>query len=398
MKKKLIICTLIFITIIIITILLIKNNIKFYLKGENNYIISYGNNYEEKGYNATIFNHDLKEKVKITTDLNTNKLGTYNIKYELKYLNKKYNLTRNIKIIDDIKPTIELKGKSEIELFINNNYIEQGAIAIDNYDGDLTDKITISGEVDTNTTGIYQITYQVKDTSNNQNTITRKITVKDKDQYHTTEGYNNPNNPIIKYINDNNYRVSIGYYNLTTGDTFYYKENKIYYGASLIKTLSAIYLYDNNLVNDTIKSHIKKAISVSDNNSYFYLLNYIGKNNLKNYGYNLGAKNTLIGPDNFGMTTVKDQMIYLKKLYSIIQKNEELKSFFINDYYNNIKINNITVMHKYGDWEHIYHDVGIFLEEQPYILVVLTEHGYENYQEIVQNISNIMYKYHLNNK
>ena len=181
---------------------------------------------------------------------------------------------------------------------------------------------------------------------------------------------------------------------MVTGEKYLYQENKIYYGASLIKTLDAIYLYDKGLVNDAIRPYIDKAISVSDNDSHHYLVNYIGKSNLKNYGIGLGAYNTLSGNDYYGNTTVKDQIIYLKKLYNISKDNDELKSYFINNYGNYLKINDIEVMHKYGYYGQYYHDVGIVLDDEPYIVVILTNHGNDNKKEIINNLSNLMYKYH----
>lgn len=71
------------------------------------------------------------------------------------------------------------------------------------------------------------------------------------------------------------------------------------------------------------------------------------KNNLKNYGIKLGAYNTLNGNDSYGNTSVKDQVVYLKKLYEICENSDELKSYFINDYGNYLNYNNLTVMHKY---------------------------------------------------
>lgn len=199
---------------------------------------------------------------------------------------------------------------------------------------------------------------------------------------------------IEKYINEKGYKVSIGYYDITSGNSFYYQENKLYYGASLIKTLDALYLYDKNLVTEEIDPYIQKAISVSDNASHEYLVKYIGRENLKDYGLSLGATNTLKINGNFGNTTVCDQMIYIKKLYSIIQTNDKLKSYFINNYGNYMKIDGVTNLHKYGYFNNYFHDAGIFLSEKPYILIILTEHGNGDYKGVIKDISNLIYKYH----
>ena len=60
---------------------------------------------------------------------------------------------------------------------INQEYKEQGAKAIDEKDGDLTDKIEIEGNVDTSKEGSYQILYKVKDDSNNETVKVRNVTV-----------------------------------------------------------------------------------------------------------------------------------------------------------------------------------------------------------------------------
>ena len=382
--------------IALIILFIITNNINFKLNGNNNIKIDLYTNYIDEGYDAFLFKKSIKNKVKVINQLDINKIGTYKIIYNLSYLGKNLSLERTIEVIDNEIPIIKLNGKDEIILYINEEYIEEGATAYDNYDKDITNNIIIESNLDTSTTGNYEITYKIKDSSGNENKLTRKIIVKEKAiiQPTQTETYD-INDPIIKYIKENNYDISIGYYNLITGKEYYYQENKIYYGASLIKTLDAIYIYDNNLVNEEIKNHINKAISISDNESHYYLLNYIGKNNLKNYGVNLGASNTLSGTDSYGNTTVKDQIVYLKKLYELSKNNEELKSYFINDYGNYLKINNLKVMHKYGYWSQYYHDVGIVLDDNPYIIVVLTKHGSNSYN-IINNLSQLIYNYHKN--
>lgn len=388
------IISLMMVTIIFISVIFIfKMNVVFKLKGDNKLYLNLNETYIEYGYIASIFNYDISKKVKIFNNLNTSIVGNYNINYSLKFLWHKYLLRREINVVDNTPPSIELNGDDEIKIYVGDTFIDEGAVAIDNYDKDITDNIIIESNLDTTKEGEYSIVYSAKDSSGNENKVTRKVIVQNKNMV-SNYGFEDINNSIVKYVKEHNYDVSIGYYNLITNKKFLYRENKIYYGASLIKTLDAIYLYDNNLINDSTRSYVEKAISVSDNNAHQYLVNYIGRDNLKNYGINLGAKNTLAGDDNFGNTTVNDQIVYLKKLYNITKNNEELKSFFINDYGNYLKINNLSVMHKYGYYGQYYHDVGIVLDNEPYIIVILTNHGNDNKQEIINNLANLMYKYH----
>ena len=78
---------------------------------------------------------------------------------------------------DTTSPDISLLGSDLITLTVGDTYSEQGATAQDNVDGDITTSITLTGSVDTETSGEYLITYTVSDAAGNENTVTRTITV-----------------------------------------------------------------------------------------------------------------------------------------------------------------------------------------------------------------------------
>ena len=93
-------------------------------------------------------------------------------------------------------PTIKLKGTSTITLQLNETYVEQGATATDDVDGNLTDKIEITGTVNTSKAGTYIITYTVKDSNDNVSKVTRKVIVESsKKQGNTTENTTNETTP-----------------------------------------------------------------------------------------------------------------------------------------------------------------------------------------------------------
>ena len=50
-------------------------------------------------------------------------------------------------------------------------------------------------------------------------------------------------------------------------------------------------------------------------------------------------------------------------------------------------------MHKYGYWDDVFHDTGIVLDESPYIVVILTNEGENNYEEIINKLSEKLYDY-----
>ena len=69
---------------------------------------------------------------------------------------------------DLIIPTITLNESSIVNLLVGDTYIESGAIATDDVDGEINDQIIIdNSEVNTASAGIYTVTYNVSDTAGN---------------------------------------------------------------------------------------------------------------------------------------------------------------------------------------------------------------------------------------
>lgn len=144
------------------------------LKGEDSLEIELNSNYLDPGYN-----YNGNNKVSVINDINTSKIGEQYLFYKIN--NKLYSkyITRKVIVKDSVAPVITLKGGSTLNLYIGTIYKELGYTAVDNYDGDITDKVVISGNVDTNIVGNYQIMYKVTDASNNSSEVKRIINVLD---------------------------------------------------------------------------------------------------------------------------------------------------------------------------------------------------------------------------
>ncbi len=180
MKKRTIIFIIISL-IAVITISVIYNTFpRLQLNGSKNMIISYRDKYEEPGVIVKNANSNYISKVKIDGNINSKKIGNYYIDYSLKIGKKTLHVRRNVKVIDDIAPIIKLKGNQIIETSINKQYEEPGYYAYDEYDGDLTNKVEIIGEINTKNYGEYLITYKVKDNSNNATEVNRIIKIIDE--------------------------------------------------------------------------------------------------------------------------------------------------------------------------------------------------------------------------
>lgn len=152
--------------------------------GKTEMILEYGSSYTEPGatahYRGT---HFFKEgwELDYTTEgeVDTQKVGEYTLTYTAKKMGITGKATRTVKVVDTKKPVLALKGEEKISITRGKEFTDPGFTATDNYDGDLTGKVTVSGEVDTAKAGTYTLTYTVADSSGNAaEKVTRTVTVK----------------------------------------------------------------------------------------------------------------------------------------------------------------------------------------------------------------------------
>lgn len=90
--------------------------------------------------------------------------------------NKK-TVFREEKYVDKELPILKLKDNKTIYLFVGNEYKEKGYTAIDNCDGDITNRVIIDNNIDINNPGNYEVNYTVSDSSNNKTSIKREVIV-----------------------------------------------------------------------------------------------------------------------------------------------------------------------------------------------------------------------------
>jgi len=90
------------------------------------------------------------------------------------------NVTQTITIDDVTNPVISLTGNNPITIEACAGYIDSGATASDNCDGDLTASLIINSAVNPNVVGTYYVTYDVFDSNgNNATQIIRTVVVED---------------------------------------------------------------------------------------------------------------------------------------------------------------------------------------------------------------------------
>ena len=133
-------------------------------------------NYKNYKYKATDnYDGDITDKVEVTLE---NNVLTYKVKDSS---NNKAEITKEIKIKDN-KPSIKLTNGENIYVVVGNTYKDPGFKASDPCDGDLTDKVIVSGSVDTKKIGNYEIKYSVKNKDEKEDKKTRKVHVIAKPQ------------------------------------------------------------------------------------------------------------------------------------------------------------------------------------------------------------------------
>ena len=119
-------------------------------------------------------------EIEIENNIDFSTTGEYKVVYKVTSengLEKKKEIVVNI--LDNVPPTITL-DKESVNVKLNEEIdLLSGVKAEDNYDKDITNKVTILGEVDTTKEGTYEVKYDVKDSSNNSaETKVRTYTVK----------------------------------------------------------------------------------------------------------------------------------------------------------------------------------------------------------------------------
>ena len=129
-----------------------------------------GTPYQEDGYTATdLCDGDLTDQVR-----RVEKDG----KVYYSVTDRAGNTTERVRTInykDVTPPEITLKGDAEITLKAGTPFTDPGATAIDNRDGDVTEKMTVEGGVDVYRAGDYTITYRAADSFGNESEAKRTV-------------------------------------------------------------------------------------------------------------------------------------------------------------------------------------------------------------------------------
>lgn len=129
------------------------------------------------------FNRNISSSIIITNNVDLSVVGSYQIIYDVTDGGgNSAQAIRTVNVVDDVAPTISLLGNDTVFVEVKTPYIEQGAIASDNYDQNVTVNISPS-MINTSVTGSHIISYNAQDANGNiATTINRVVIVRDTER------------------------------------------------------------------------------------------------------------------------------------------------------------------------------------------------------------------------
>ena len=145
--------------------------------------VEVGSNYSDAGVSAIdSVDGDLAGSIVVASAVNTATVGSYTVTYSVSDAagNTAAEVTRVVVVGDTGQPVIQLTGGQSVDAEAGLVFVDPGYFAEDRVDGDLTDKVVVSGDVDTAKIGTYQLAYNVMDSNGNAAIeIVRTVVVKD---------------------------------------------------------------------------------------------------------------------------------------------------------------------------------------------------------------------------
>ena len=147
MKKKWIIIIIVSVILLGGILFLFFGGISVKLNGKEEVNVTYNIPYQDEGFTISRFNKELessKYSYEVSDNIDINKLGKYELTYQIKYFIFNYKLRRIVNVVDDIKPEINTNIDKIIKDYCtkkDTNKLEY--TANDNYDGDITENVLI---------------------------------------------------------------------------------------------------------------------------------------------------------------------------------------------------------------------------------------------------------------
>lgn len=165
-------------------------------QGKEHMIIDYGSKFTDPGAIALdVVDGDVTASIHTSGSINTKIYGEQYITYIATDSQGNTAIAQRTVVVRETEPpTLKLKGESTIYHNGEKAFKDPGYTAKDNADGVITDKVKISGKVNTKKAGKYTLKYTITDSSGNSVKETRTIYVY---RPQTEEQLSNPTDKIV---------------------------------------------------------------------------------------------------------------------------------------------------------------------------------------------------------
>jgi len=141
------------------------------ITGDNPTYIEWGSVYSDEGAIARSPNEEGSNPVSITSNtVDTSIIGAYEVVYSsTDDYNNTATATRTVYVVDSTPPVVTLIGDNPQVIIQGSSYVELGAYAVDNHDGNISSVYIYidASDVDTSTEGDYNVSYIAYDNSQN---------------------------------------------------------------------------------------------------------------------------------------------------------------------------------------------------------------------------------------
>ena len=160
-------------TALVFLLVVNKFTVEIRINGPETVTMEYGDVYEDAGatavvYGSLVFTEGFPLEVRTDGQVPALCLGQYAITYSASAGPWSGTAVRQVMVVDTQPPVITLFTNSAVYTRPGQAYREEGYLAVDNYDGDITDLVEV---IEGNGT----VTYTAADSSGNISRVTRQI-------------------------------------------------------------------------------------------------------------------------------------------------------------------------------------------------------------------------------
>ena len=160
-------------TAVVFLLVINKFTVEVALTGPDTVTMEYGESYDESGARAIlrgslVFTEGMELPVRVDGQVPELALGEFALTYTASFGPWSGSAVRTVRVVDTQAPVITLFTNSAAYTWPGHAYREEGYLAVDNYDGDLTHRVVV-----TESGGV--VTYTVSDSSGNSAAVTRQI-------------------------------------------------------------------------------------------------------------------------------------------------------------------------------------------------------------------------------